>query len=369
MTVNDIIGKWDFNFWLEENKSNILTIYPNGEASTGVTFYKYEICGEKLHLFVEDYVDYWGSLINGTLKGTAESYSNAWHWSATKHIDPIIEAIPEKRLFDSNWVIINNTDELDDNKLSFQKDGVLKSNLYGIGSWKYVDKDLIIITANGFIQYQIKKIDGEYEAIATNKVGQKWNLTPKISLIPKPLPKPPIQADKLFKDLPERYFSVLKENGIQYLYHFTDRKNLAKIKEAGGLYSWHFLESKGIIIPRPGGDDLSRSLDKKFGLQDYVRLSFCKRHPMSFRLINEGADIVYLKISLEPVILKDTLFTDMNATDKLHHQGGTLNDLKMVKFDCTKLDYAESMEKKYKQAEVMVKTFLPIKYILNINEI
>ena len=74
-----------------------------------------------------------------------------------------------------------------------------------------------------------------------------------------------------------------------------------------------------------------------------------------------------MKIAIDPAFFKDTLYSDMNATDNLHHHGGTLNDLKKVHFDATRIDYPEGMDKKYKQAEVMVKTFVPIRYIININ--
>lgn len=367
MNVQDVIGKWDFNFWLEEDKSNILTFFPDGNATTGVTFYKYEICGEKLHLFIEGYVDYWGTLDGELLSGTAESYNNVWHWSAKRHIAPIIEPIPEKKLFKSKWIIKNDTDELEDNVLFFEKNGVLKSSLYGQGLWEYVNNDLVIETASGFIKYTIKVIDNQIDAHAINKVGQEWRLFPNIiPILPNPPKQVPVSTTKADSD---KYLIYLRNNGINYLYHFTDRSNVAKIRETGGLYSWKYLDDHCMIVPRPGGNDVSRGLDSKYGLEDYVRLSFCKIHPMSYRLKKEGADVVFLKISLDPIILKDTLFSDMNATDSLHKHGGTLDDLKRVHLECTKLDYAEGEDKKYKQAEVMVKTFLPAKYILNLNEI
>lgn len=367
MTIQDVIGKWDFNFWQEEGKSNILTFLPDGEATTGVTFYKYEFCGEKLHLYIEDYVDYWGTFDGEKFTGTAESYSNIWHWSAKRHVAPIIKPIPEKKLFNNKWIIKNDTDELKNNVLLFEKNGVLLSSIYGQGSWKYVDKDLVVETASGFIKYIIKEIDNQLYARAKNKVGQEWIIFPYFISIPSEPPKP--SALTTTKKDSNIYLQHLRDNGIYYLYHFTDRKNIANIREAGGLYSWKFLEDHDMIVPNPGGDELSRSLDRRYGLQDYVRLSFCKNHPMSFRHRKAGADIVVLKISLEPVILKDTLFSDMNATDKLHKHGGTLDDLKRVRFECTRLDYAEGMDRKYQQAEVLVKTFLPAKYILNLDEI
>lgn len=367
MTINDFVGKWKFNFWIEKDKSTILTISSDGKANTGATFYKCEICGDKMHLFIEDYVDYWGVFDGHSLSGTAESYNNVWHWSAQRHYEPIITAIPERKLYDCKWIVINDTDELDNNELKFQKGGQLLSNLYGKGTWVYKGLNLVISTANGFITYFIKEVDGEIEAKANNKVGQEWKITPLISLIPKPIPKP-APSLSLTKSNPDDYLTVLKDNNIEFLYHFTARENIKKIKELGGLYSWKYLEDHNIQIPNAGGDDLSRELDKKYKLQNYVRLSFCKDHPMAYRKRKEGTDIVILKIALDPIIFKDTLFSDMNATDKLHQHGCGITDLKRIHFDCTQLGYADGMDKKYKQAEVMVKTFLPIKYILNIND-
>lgn len=71
---------------------------------------------------------------------------------------------------------------------------------------------------------------------------------------------------------------------------------------------------KNITIPSPGGDDLSRALDEYFGLEDYVRLSFCSDHPMKYKLRNTNPQI--LKVSIEVATFEDTLFSDINAASK-----------------------------------------------------
>lgn len=119
---------------------------------------------------------------------------------------------------------------------------------------------------------------------------------------------------------------VLEDNGIRYLYHFTDRRNIPSIKRHGGLLSWHYCKINGIVIPCQGGDYNSQELDKKYGLEDFVRLSFCEDHPMAFRLQQSGSDIVILKIKTDVVWLRNTLFSDINAADKLHTHGGKLDD-------------------------------------------
>lgn len=164
------------------------------------------------------------------------------------------------------------------------------------------------------------------------------------------------------------FYQVLASNGIRYLYHFTDTRNIPSIKRHGGLFSWYYCKNNNINIPCQGGDYDSRELDKKYGLQDYVRLSFCDDHPMAYRLKQSGSDIKVLRIKIDVALLKETLFSDINAADKLHTHGSSLEDLKRVNFTATKRHYISRNDEDFKphQAEVMVKTFVPLKYIENI---
>lgn len=124
----------------------------------------------------------------------------------------------------------------------------------------------------------------------------------------------------------------LVQNRIKYLYHFTDRSNLESIRKNGGLYSWSFCEKEHITIDKPGGNSLSRSLDRVHGLEDYVRLAFHAEHPMMYRLRNEGYDLVILRIKVDVAWLKDTLYSNINATDNNCHVGGKFADLKKNPF-------------------------------------
>jgi hypothetical protein len=139
----------------------------------------------------------------------------------------------------------------------------------------------------------------------------------------------------------------------------------------GGLFSWEYMVNKDIMISKPGGDNLSRMLDTRYQLQDYVRTSFCRNHPMLHVALNEGRinSPVFLEIDPTVISFADTLFSDMNATRKGHNKGATLKDLKKVKLGiCLTKDYfsLSETEKPYFQAEVMVKTFILEKYILNL---
>lgn len=163
---------------------------------------------------------------------------------------------------------------------------------------------------------------------------------------------------------------LLRDNHIECFYHFTDRRNIKSIKQNGGLFSWDYLERKNISVPRQGGGNLSRQLDIRYGLQDYVRLSFCPRHPMIYRLEKEGADIVVLRISIDVATFERTLFSNMNATDSGHIDGPKLADLKRVNFFATQRSYVSRTDPlfKYLQAEVMVKTHVPLRFIINIDD-
>ena len=171
--------------------------------------------------------------------------------------------------------------------------------------------------------------------------------------------------------MPVKISQMLRDNGIMKLYHFTDRDNLQSIIEHGGLYSWEDCAIKGIVIPRSGSNEVSRSLDRQHGLQDYVRLSFTRNHPMMYAVMKEQriADPVILEIDITVADKPTTLFADRNATkngaeigagrpyfDRIHLSTVTQS---------TYLDLSES-EKEFYQAEVLVKNFIPLDLILNI---
>ena len=171
----------------------------------------------------------------------------------------------------------------------------------------------------------------------------------------------------------QEFQQVLQENYVTTLYHFTDRANIASIKKHGGLYSWDYCNKNGIVIPYQGGDGLSRSLDRKHSLEDYVRASFTRNHPMLFVAKKDGRiqNPVILEISVDVCYFQETQFADMNATKMEHMRGKYLRNLKSVHFNTIKQEthfYLGEMEKPYFQAEVLVKTWIPIEYITNINK-
>lgn len=171
------------------------------------------------------------------------------------------------------------------------------------------------------------------------------------------------------KDNYQAYINHLRAHGVNVFYHFTDIKNLNSIRKLGGLYSWHYCINNGIEIPNPGGDEWSRNLDRRHDLEDYVRLSFCIDHPMAYRKKKDGARLVLLKIKIDVSSFADTQFSDVNAAATNSSHGSNLSDLQRVNIEATKQTYVSKDDPIFgqHQAECMVKTFLPINYILNID--
>ena len=172
----------------------------------------------------------------------------------------------------------------------------------------------------------------------------------------------------------EEFKKLLEQHNITKLYHFTDRDNLENIIKNGGLYSWKDCEERGIDIPKPGGGgagSLSWSLDQQAGLEHYVRVSFTSNHPMMYVAMNEGriSNPVLLEIDPEVIYDEDTRYADRNATRSGARIGGTLNDFKQIHFQTVKAKKhfdLDTDEQPFYQAEILVKNFIPLKYITNI---
>lgn len=171
------------------------------------------------------------------------------------------------------------------------------------------------------------------------------------------------------KENSQAFLNHLRAHGVTCFYHFTDVSNLMSIRKYGGLYSWYYCEQHDIEIPDAGGDFQSRGLDRRQGLEDYVRLSFCSDHPMAWRKTQEGSNLVLLKIKIDVAAFKDTQFSNVNAAANDNIHGKSLEYLQRVNIQATQAHYVsrESPIFHEHQAECMVKTFIPLEFITNIN--
>ncbi len=171
------------------------------------------------------------------------------------------------------------------------------------------------------------------------------------------------------------YKDILRNNGITKLYHFTDRRNLKSIVEHGGLVSWGDACDRDMSIAAPGGSDTSHSLDRRMGLEYYVRLSFIPDHPMMHVAMNDGRidDPVILEIDPQVAYLGGSKFSDRNAARASAgvKVGDSLSDLRNLRFNLFNKSYfdLDSDEKPYYQAEVLVFHEVPLCYIRNITSV
>ena len=174
-----------------------------------------------------------------------------------------------------------------------------------------------------------------------------------------------------YKNNYDEFKKLIEQHHITTLYHFTDRENLESIIKNGGLYSWADCEQKGISISKPGGSMDSRNLDRRDNLQNFVRVSFVKEHPMMYVAMNDGriSNPVVLEIDPEVIYWQDSLYADRNATKNGALVGSSIDDFSQLHFNSFKAKKhfdLDADEQKFYQAEVLVKNHIPLQFIKTI---
>lgn len=176
-----------------------------------------------------------------------------------------------------------------------------------------------------------------------------------------------------FKSNWQDFQRVLQQHGITKLYHFTDRANLPSIRANGGLYSWHYCKQNNITIPKPGGSPTSWILDQRKGLQNFVRVSFVRDHPMLYIAQQDGriTSPVVLEISIEQIYKSATRYSTQNAAKNGVTADATFEKFNSIKFHLLRRRYFDlsTEEKPFYQAEILVLEKIPLEYITNINSV
>jgi len=147
---------------------------------------------------------------------------------------------------------------------------------------------------------------------------------------------------------------LLKESrfvkpSVDFLYHFTDLRNIPSIRKHG-LLSWKNIISRKIIC-FPSSSNQSREIDRRKNLHGYVRLCLRPWHRMADMAIKEERvkKLAWLKVNGNMINWRTTLFSDTNAASKT----ATIN----VNPE-TALDSADP------QAEVLIEWSLSPKWII-----
>ena len=152
---------------------------------------------------------------------------------------------------------------------------------------------------------------------------------------------------------------VLHNNGVHSLFHFTDASNLESISKHG-LLTWKKLEEQHISA-KMNSSELSHRLDAKAGLADFVRLSFCKKHPMMYLALKDQriSRPVVLEIKLEVVSRPGVLFCAINAASS---SAKASEDPSVIHFETVRASSQRRVvasEKVFFQGEVLVPGCIP----------
>lgn len=103
-------------------------------------------------------------------------------------------------------------------------------------------------------------------------------------------------------DLPELITRIRSGHKWKSLYHFTDTDNVDSIREHG-LLSKAQLDARDLTATRPGGNNISRMLDRRNGIYNDVSLSFTDQHPMAYECRNDGRQPSQVCLRIDPAIL------------------------------------------------------------------
>jgi len=159
----------------------------------------------------------------------------------------------------------------------------------------------------------------------------------------------------------------LRKQGIEYLYHFTDKRNLKSISQHG-LLSVAEIENCKLEVIYSSSEN-SRQIDKRNKLDNFVRVSFTKDHPMMHVAKTERRidDCVVLKIGLEAADQVGTLFSDRNAVCKNCKIEDKASHLHFETVKLPKQFNASQEEKTFYQAEVLIPSPICMKHIKGYN--
>lgn len=170
----------------------------------------------------------------------------------------------------------------------------------------------------------------------------------------------------------ETYVGFLKENKIDRLYHFSNRKNLESIKKYG-ICSISEMKRLG-ISSKYSSSDGSRDIDSSKQLSQYVHLSYERDTPMLYIALAEGRLYDYVIFEVNPIVIfyKETKYSNINAASNEAVISSDINFFINLPFRCfhnIKYTCLSEESKKNYQAEILVKKNIATTQILNLKEL
>ena len=167
--------------------------------------------------------------------------------------------------------------------------------------------------------------------------------------------------------------AALQKYGIDGIWHFTDNSNVQSIRNHG-LLSLAESRSRGLPIPRHGGNDWSHNADAQKQVDRYVHLAFLDNHPMLYRAKGDKriTEPVWLKISIEVLDVPGVFYT-MDVSNKTGVSLLTAGEaIKMLDFEVlfSYTNWADPIiqnrRKDALKSEVLIPTSIPSNMILEI---
>lgn len=162
------------------------------------------------------------------------------------------------------------------------------------------------------------------------------------------------------------YDTIKSRNG--YLIHVTEYSNLKSIIDSKNIYSNYLLNDKKMHVNLMT-NDLSQSLDNNKELNRYVHLAYDESYDMFTAKIyyKQLIEPVILKIKPEIIYKQYTLFSDTNSTSNCARVDIIDNIYNYLNFDkiyCKNITWDDkNLNKKYKQAEILIKDKIELSYI------
>jgi len=161
---------------------------------------------------------------------------------------------------------------------------------------------------------------------------------------------------------------TLKRYGITSVWHFTDYSNLDSI-EKYGIASLKTIEKKKIVVSRFGADELSHTLDKRSGLDDYVHLAFTDDHPMYYVAKYRGSIErgIWLEIPVSEIFKDDVLFCDGVANGRNAHLYDGHEIANNIDFETLLFGTDFESRKNARKAEILIPGKIKYKKIIGVH--
>lgn len=167
----------------------------------------------------------------------------------------------------------------------------------------------------------------------------------------------------------DSYKDLLRENGVDRLYHITSRENWESIR-MNGIYSVDN-QLKNDISSRPLRDEISRKYNEQLGLNKYVHLSFSSNPVFlesALKSNNITEDYLVIEISLDVLNNDETIFCNMDSHYEEVMKGTSYSSLSSIDIKSAaaiQRDNISLRDRRFCTAEILIPAHISSAHILN----